>query len=183
MVKQGYTPFYLDVVNSGTYFVDFANYGNYYFTTPKIVAPGAISDYAVYSWGGRVTVNAADRGTIHLDAIYYDHANPGNFARVTYQSSYTNGAGLNGMGTGTRDSTGTLLTKGFTPFTVGMPTNQNLIVSWNNWAPNYYQYGDTNTTEFGDVKASWGGEQTIRMGTNGGIYTDTGRYLSCGSPC
>lgn len=181
-VANGFTPFYYSPTTTGIHTVRFNNYGSYYVTT--IPSTQYTTDYNVYSWGAEAKINVASTNNqYNINGIYYNHGNPGNYARITFQSTYTNGVTLNGMGSATRDSTGTYLTKGFTPFTVGLPTNQNLITSWNNWSTYYYQYGDTTATELSDVKASWGGEQTIQMNTNGAIYTDTGRYLSCGSPC
>lgn len=181
-VANGFTPFSYVPTTTGTYTIRFNNYGNHYFTT--IPSASYITDYNVYSWGGEVKMSVTNvNNSYPAGGIYYNHANPGNYARMTFQSSFTSGVPLNGMGSATRDGSGTYLTKGFTPFTVGLPTNQNLITSWNNWGTYYYQYGDTTATELSDVKASWGGEQTIRMSTNGAIYTDTGRYFSCSSPC
>lgn len=180
-VANGYTPLNYAPTTTGTYTIRFNNYGSYYATTTT--SASFINSAYVYSWGEEVKVSVTDlTASYPTNAIYYNDGNPGAYAKVIFDSEYTTGGAIPGMYAAIRDNTGTYLAKGFTPFTVGLPTGKDLTVAWNNYGTNYYQYADSTTTELSDVRAHWGGEQGIRLNVNGAFEADLGKYASSPPP-
>jgi hypothetical protein len=174
---------YVTSLTAGTYNVDYANYGNHYYTRTY---PG-INDFVTNWGGGRVSIYAPTSGIVEVTGRYYDNSAAGNFARVQYRAQSPQGA-LNGMWVATTDVSGNILARGYTPYTVGTPINtsstpsQDVIVIWSNYGTHYINGRLTNANEQSFVIApppnQWGATQTIRpivAGGNQGYY-DQGNF-------
>jgi hypothetical protein len=107
---------------------------------------------------------------------------PGQYAKVTLKSQYTNGTAFSGIHTVLKDASDNTLSRGFTQSTIGMPINQNLTLLWNNFGTKTYQNSaitvsdSSQFTEWSDTIFDWGGKQKIKLFTQRGNYTDTGKY-------
>jgi hypothetical protein len=174
LVASGYTPLTYTVTSSGTYNVIFDNYNHYYFTSTNTT-----SNYYVANWGGgQVTVTLTAGTNQYLYGFYFNDQNPGNYAKITYQAQDTNGNAISGLYGGFKEaSSGLALTQGYTPYTVGVPINDNLNVIWNNYGTHVWQYATPAPTNFqtSSQQTSWGGQQGIDI-TSTGTYTDTGVF-------
>lgn len=177
-VASGYIPFYYKPTTTGTYTVKFTNYGEYYFTTAPSNA--AITDYNVYSWGGeeKVQVSSTTAG-IGVDGIYYKNSDPEGRSKIEYRAI----AGSNNLSmlVTIKDASGNTLSKGYTPFTIGIPTSSDITVVWTNYDTHNITGRQTNTSEQSWVIApppSWGATQVIRTSIAGGSanYYDQGNY-------
>lgn len=174
LITSGYSPLYVPLPSDGTYYVDFSNFNQYYFTRTNTT-----SNYYVANWGGgRVTIDVINGATVH--GIYYDNNNPGNYVKMTYESKDLSGNAINGMYGGFKDINGNVLSQGYTPYTIGVPKNAYLKVIWNDYGVNVYQYADlvpnSGLEELSDDNSpAWGGEQELTL-TGSGPYTDTGRF-------
>ncbi|WP_415280696.1 hypothetical protein [Candidatus Nitrososphaera sp. FF02] len=175
IIASGYTPMTVLVPTSGTYYIHYNNYGNYFFTLP--VSASHVVDYNVYSWGGRVQANLSHTKSLDVVAQYYNHLTPGNYGKMT-MTTQTTGGGALGMFVSIKDPSGTIRTKGYTPFTVGVPINQDMTNTFTNWSTiNYLNATPTPSgIEISDNAYSWGGEQKVRLTSAGGTYSDVGIY-------
>jgi hypothetical protein len=123
--STGFTPFSVALPSGSTFYVDYTNYGNYFFTNPysfQSIIPST-NPFLVYSWGGRTPLNIpATLANYGVGARYYDQGNPGNYAKINYNSvlrSYD--TALNGMFVAQLDDvSGNSLTQGYTPYSVGI---------------------------------------------------------------
>ncbi|WP_337863341.1 hypothetical protein [Nitrososphaera sp.] len=186
VIATGYTPLNIIVQNGGTYYVDYTNYGNFYFTRPFNGAKSAVTDYNVVNWGAPVKISITNKDSFTVGGRYYNHGEPAGYSRLTMESKYTNGNSLNGMYVALQfPGTSTPQTKGYTPYTVGVGTTFYYDAIWGNYVqspPNpsyYYQYADPGVglVEVYDNKYSWGGVQNIQAPSSG-AYTDVGKYLN-----
>lgn len=176
LIATGYTPLYVTLLNTGTYNIDFANYGSLYFTTTY-----SNVNYHVANWGGgRIpfTISSAS-GQHEVVAYYYDNLDPGNFSKIIYESQPPTG-----MFIATQTSSGDNLSRGFTPHTVGAPRNisgtpsQDVTVIWNDYDTWDLVSTTTNANQQSLVLAPWGGTQVIRPTVAGGgaNYYDRGNF-------
>lgn len=173
LIATGYTPLYVTSLTAGTYNVDYTNYGSYYFTTSD-----TSSNYLVTNWGGgRVPIASTTAGMKEVHGIYYNDAIPGNFAKTTYRAQ-AGGSSLPGMLVTTTTAAGATMSRGYTPYTVGSPINQDITVIWNNYGTHNIIGRTHNVVENSFVVASWGATQIIRLNVAGGSqnYFDQGNY-------
>jgi hypothetical protein len=182
LIASGYTPLYVSALTAGTYNVDYSNYGNYYYTRTY---PG-ISNFVTNWGGGRVSVYDSTSGISIVTGLYYDNGNPGSNAKVEYRAQ-TSGGALTGMWVASKDSSGNVLSQGYTPYTVGTPINtvgnpsQDVTVIWSNYGTHNIYSATTNANQQSLVIApppSWGATQTIRPINSGGgsSYYDQGNF-------
>lgn len=175
-VASGYLPLFYKPTTTGTYTVKFNNYGEYYFTRAPI--SGAITDYHVYTWGGEVKVSVTSTSNgIGVDSIYYKNSDPEGHSKVEFRA---NSPSLHMLVT-IKDASGNTLSRGYTPFTIGIPEDQNTTVIWTNYGTHNITGRQTNTSEQSWVIApppSWGATQVIVANNPGGgsNYYSQGNY-------
>ncbi len=178
VVGSGYTPLFVPLSSSGTYYVNYDNYGSYYFTnTPSVPTTAG---YNVYSWGGKVQISYTIGDQINVKGVYYNDNNPGSYAKITYKAYATSCSCDPSMFGGFRDSAGNLISQGYSPFTVGIPISQQITTYWNNYGTHTIQGVTTNVDSSNLVwpPQSWGTTQTITVNTAGGSknYYDQGNF-------
>jgi hypothetical protein len=172
---SGYSPLYVPITSSGTYHANFDNYGPFYFTNSPTT-----SNYDVYNWGGQVTsLSLSSSSDFHLDGNYYDNNNPGSYALVQFKAHSTSCNCDPSPYVGEIDSGGHTLSQGYTPYTVGIPTNQQVTVDFDNGGGYTISSATTNpsTLQTGFQAYTWGAQQTIDATASGnnGDY-DQGNY-------
>lgn len=174
VIQSGYTPLYVHITITGTYYVSFTNYGSYYFTSTPITLAGM--DYNVYNWGGEVQTVFNTGDMLNVKGIYYNNNNPGVYSKVTFEGA-SGGTPLS-MSVTADNLSGNVVTKGYTPFTVGIATNQQRTVIWNNYGGHNIYDRTTNLSEQSFVVASWGATQKVTATVSGGSqnYDDKGLY-------
>jgi hypothetical protein len=178
LVGSGYTPLSVPLSSSGTYTVNYDNYGSYYFTSSPPVKT-TTSSY-VYSWGGQVKVSYTSGDVLNVDGIYYNNNNPGNYALVQFKAHSTSCNCDPSPYVGEEDSYGNVYAQGFTPYSIGLPTGTSVTVDWDNGGSYVISSATTNpsTLQTSFTTASWGAMQTIQPTTAGGSagYSDQGNY-------
>jgi len=179
LISSGFTPHYYNLTSSGSYRIDFSNYGLRYFTTTN-----ATSSYDVVSWGGSVDVELDHTTTQVVDGFYFNEENPGSYVKMTFlDEDMETGAGIGGMSVSLKNSSGNVtLTRGFTPYTVGALADTELKIVRNNYGPHFYTESLLAAAppgeEIDDEVLSWGGVQRINLPTNNvtAYYNSTAIY-------
>jgi hypothetical protein len=173
VLAQGYTPLYVSLPQSGTYYVNFSNYGPWYFTTTPVLS--TTTNYDVFTGGGKVTVQYTYGDLLNVRGIYYNNNNPGNYAKVTILAKQ--GSNDLSMSSILEDNAGNLLSKGYTPYTVGLPIST-ITDIWNNYGTHVISSVTTNANNPTFQSANWGGTEHFGISTPGGTaaYSNQGNY-------
>ncbi len=177
LIDAGYTPLQVPYTTSGTYTIDFDNYNSYYFTSTPTT-----TNYDVYNWGGQVKVSATYNADVSVTGVYYNNANPGNYALIQFKAHSTSCNCDPGAYMGEMDSGGHTLSQGFTPYSVGLPagggTPPQITVDMDNGGGYTVSSATTNTNQVSFNTYSWGAQQVITMSNTGGGsgYYDQGNY-------
>lgn len=170
LIKSGYTPEFVPISTTGTYNIHFNDYGTYYMSNSP-----STTNYNIYNWGGLVSPSLSNGQNARIFGTYYNSANPRSYALMTYQAK-VGGSPLPGMYGGFRDSGGNLISQGFTPYSVGVPVNQQLTVYWNNYQTHVISSATTTATQISYTNTNYGAVQVISVPSSGGSYSDTGNF-------
>jgi hypothetical protein len=175
-VSNGFTPLYVPISSSGTYNIHFNNYGNYYFTN----SPSS-SSYGVYNWGGIVSASLSSSQDQNTKGIYYNNANPGNYALIQFKSLSSSCNCDRSPYIGELDSGGHTLSQGYTPYSIGLPVGSSITVDFDNFGGYSISSATPNPSSIQQsftVYPAWGAQQVISLSNTGGgsNYSDQGNY-------
>jgi hypothetical protein len=166
LIGSGYTPYYLSgLPSTGTYIVDFDNYGSNHFTSAGDYP--SVTGYTVASWGGQVTVNVQSVSSIYVNGYYGTNSGTSNTLAVA--SADMNDGTLTGFFI-QLDQNGQQINQGYTPVTFSSLSAGTYTVYANSYCNNHVLYSPN---RWGDGTTGISDTISLNYNTNIKVYYST----------